>query len=246
MTIAPRKGNGRQAASNGLPSEKKRETRTWIAIGLVCGALAAAAEPAFAAPGQSINHVPEEIGPRVRRIYPRARENNHILIVNVDNAIPPDVFATTVTYAMSRINVNTWTNSIGKSVVAELIEKPARQKELFGEKAIIAVFLEKRDGTVGFLNAPGHWAMANVDGLDRDNPSAQTLKDRYAKTILKGVGYACGIGASVDDLCSLNYKSSTLQEMDKTDIRISPMAYFPMLSILQSIGGIEMTSPPYE
>lgn len=245
MAIAPRSDNGKQAATGGMQSKRKRETRIWFVIGLVCGALAAAI-PAFAAPGQRINHVPDEIGPNTRKIYPSAKENNHILIVNVDNAIAPEIFAKAVTYAMSRINVNTWTNSLSKSIVAELIEKPERQKELLGEKAKVAVFIEKREGAVGFLNVPGRWAMANVSALDDDNPSAQTLNDRYAKTILKGVGYACGIGASVEDLCSLNYESATLKGMDKTDIRISPMAYFPMLSILQSIGGVEMMSPPYE
>ena len=245
MAIAPKSENGKRTAARDLQSKRKREARIWFVAGLVCGALAAAV-PAFAAPGPRINHVPDEIGPNTRKIYPSAKENNHILIVNVDNAIAPEVFATTVTYAMSRINVNTWTNSLSTSVVAELIERPERQKELLGEKAKVAVFLEKREGAVSFLNAPGRWAMVNVSALDDDSPSEQTLKDRYAKTILKGVGYACGIGASVEELCSLNYESATLQGMDRTDIRISPMAYFPMLSILQSIGGIEMMSPPYE
>jgi len=239
-----------------------RETRKWFAIGAVVGALAAGlvafaapppgggsavrAQPGNAPVRPRINHVPERLAQGTRLIYPSAKEKNHVLVVNVGNALPADVFATTVTYAMSRINVNVWTNSMERSVVRELIERPERQREMLGDKAIVAVFVERNDRGVSFLNAPGHWAMLNMRGLDRDGPSAQTYRDRCAKMVLKGVAHACGVGASVDELCSLNYDSFTLKGMDKTDIRVSPMSYFPMLSTLQALGGPEIVSPAYE
>ena len=224
---------------------KRREARTWFAIGVVAGAVAAAI-PAFAAQGRHMNHVPEVLDPETRQIYPSARERNHVLVLNVGGAVPADVFGTVVTYAMSRININVWTNSIERSVVRELLDSPGRQGELLGDKAVVAVFLERNEGGVSFLNAPGRWAMVNMRGIDRDGPSAQTLRDRYAKMILKGVAHASGVGASVDELCSLNYDSFTLEGMDKTDIRISAMSYFPMLSTLQALGGASMVSPAYE
>lgn len=243
MAIAPSKTS---AARDSLSkATKKRDMRKWFLIGLVAG-IVLGAIPAFAAQGSKINHVPEKIGDDIRLIYPSASKRNHVLIVNVDDAVPADLFATAVTYAMSRININVWTNSLERSVVRELIEKPERQSEFLGPRAVVAVFLENNAEGVSFLNAPGHWAMVNMRGIDRDSPDAQTLRDRYAKMILKGVGHASGVGASVDELCSLNYDSYTLKGMDKTDIRLSPMAYFPMLSTLQALGGADMVNPAYE
>ena len=192
------------------------------------------------------NHVPEKLGPDVRKILPASKDKNHILIVNVNNAMPAETFGTVVTYALSRINVNAWTNTLDKSIVMDLIQRPACLKEKLGSHATVAVFIEKNAEGPSFLNAPGHWAMVNMRGLDRDNPDPQKLRDRYAKMVLKGIGHACGAGASVEDLCALNYDSYTLEGMDKTDIRLSAMAYFPMLSTLRALGGNEVTSPVYE
>lgn len=243
MAIAPTKTSAETNPQSKVI--KKREVKKWFLIGLIAG-IVLGAIPAFAAQGSKINHVPEKLGDDIRLIYPSAKERNHVLIVNVNNAVPAHMFSTAVTYAMSRININVWTNSLEKSVVKELIDKPERQSEFLGPRAVVAVFLEKNTEGVSFLNAPGHWAMVNMRGIDKDKPDAQTLRDRYAKMILKGVGHASGVGASVDELCSLNYDSYTLKGMDKTDIRLSPMSYFPMLSTLQALGGADMVNPAYE
>ena len=192
------------------------------------------------------NHVPDKLDPKSRLIHPSAQYHNHVLIVNVNNAIPSDVYPTIVTYTLSRINLNAWTNTLEKSIVKDLIANPQILKNKFSNRAIVAVFIEKNAEGPSFLNAPGHWAMINVRGLDKDGPDKNKLHDRYAKMILKGIGHACGAGASIDQLCALNYDSFTLSGMDKTDIRLSPMTYFPMLSTLRALGGVEITCPVYE
>lgn len=192
------------------------------------------------------NHVPATLDAETPRILPAAKDRNHVLIVNVGGAVPEDVFPTLVTYTLSRININAWTNSIDKSMVEGLIGNPDALAERFGKHAVVAVFLEKNEKGLSFLNAPGHWSMVNLRGLDRDKPDAQKLKDRMAKMLLKGIAHAAGVGASVDNLCALNYDSFTLLGMDKTDIRLSAMAYFPMLATLRALGGDDMVAPPAE
>ena len=87
---------------------------------------------------------------------------------------------------------------------------------------------------------------ANACGIEEGAADAQTVRDRYAKLILKGLAYACGGGASLEPTCSLFYGSFTPKGMDGTGIMISPTTYFPMLEILRGIGGPEMLTPAIE
>lgn len=212
----------------------------------VCGIAAGLAGVALAAQVPQLNHVPEKLSEDIRLISPKAAERNHVLIVNVGNAIAEKDFPTIVTYALSRICVNAWTNSIPESCWRNFVDEPENVAKRFGSHTTVAVFLERNERGLSFVNAPGHWSMVNLRGLDKDNPPPQVLRDRQAKMILKGIAHACGAGASVDDLCALNYNSFSLKGMDKTDIRISAMTYFPMLSTLQLLGGPECVSVDYE
>ena len=211
-------------------------------------ALAAAlvAQTVLGANVPHFNHVPEKLPDDIRQINPKAAERNHMLIVNVGGALSEADFSTVVTYALTRVNVNAWTNSIPTSMWRACIDRPELVKETFGPHATVVVFLEKNQQGFSFMNVPGHWSMINLRGLDKDSPTAQALRDRTAKMILKGMAHACGVGASVDELCALNYNSFTLKGMDKTDIRISPMSYFPMLSTLEALGGPEAVNVNYE
>lgn len=178
-----------------------------------------------------------------RPFFPEAAEKNHVLFVNVGNAIPVDQFPGIVEFAASRVQINIWTNSIAKSMIHELIDSPAALTNRFGPKCCTAIFIENNSIGYSFLNAQGSWSMVNMRGLDRDKPSPEVLRDRYTKMLLKGLAYACGGGASLESKCSLYYGSFTLEGMDKTGIQISPMSYFPMLETLRAIGGSDILSP---
>lgn len=183
---------------------------------------------------------------KIRDFLPGAAKRNHVVIVNVGQALPEVSFAKAARLAASRVNLNIWTNSIPKSIVMDLIRDPALLQKTFGPKCRVAVFVEKNAIGPSFLQAPGCWSLVNLRGLDKDKPDEAKLADRYAKMILKGLGHACGGGASLDANCSLFYGSFTLQGMDKTKLQISPMTYFPMLETLRQIGGHEILSPEME
>lgn len=178
-----------------------------------------------------------------RPFYPEAKSRFHVLFVNVGNAIPEAEFAQVAEYAASRVQINIWTNSIDKSVLHTLIENPSALTNLFGVKCGTAVFIENNPRGYSFLNAQGNWSMINLRGLDRDKPSPQKLMERRTKMLLKGLAFACGSGCSLEPKCSLYYGSFTLDGLDKTEIQISPMSYFPMLETLRAIGGAEILSP---
>ena len=198
----------------------------------------------FAAPvdPRPHDHVPATLD-GVRLIHPKSATRNHIVIVNVGHAVPDAMWAPAVTYAVSRVQLNVWTNTLGKSLLPAPLMDPSVVQRTFGDKAKVAVFVESNDHGPDFAQVPGSWSMVNVRKLTRDSPDAQTLKDRYAKMVLKGLVHASGGGATLDDKCSCFYESFTLKGMDKTGIQVSPMTYFPMLETLRGVGGTEILAP---
>ena len=163
------------------------------------------------------NHVPETMD-GVRPIYAKATTKNHVVIVNVNHAVPDAIWPLAVNYAASKLQLNIATNILDKSIVPELVKDTKALQRTFGEKAIVGVFIE-------------------------NNAQGPAFLDRYAKMILKGLGHACGGGASLDSSCALFYGSFSLQGMDRTAITICPQTYFPMLENLRAIGGGDITSP---
>ena len=211
---------------------------------IVIGISAAMALGAFAAP-QKKQHVPDRLD-QVRLIHPAAANKNHILAVNVGDAIPAGTWGDVVTYAVSRLQLNVWTNSVAAFDAAEFVADPAKVQKDFGGKAKVGLFFVNQPGKPRFIGAPGFWYAVNTCGVEAGAPDAQTIRDRYAKLILKGLAYACGGGASLDPKCSLFYASFTPEGMDGTGIMISPSTYFPMVEVLRGIGGTEMLSPAVE
>ncbi len=180
---------------------------------------------------------------KVRLISGAAAEKNHILLVNVGGAIPDADWRDTATYAASRLQINVWTNSVSQFDPAAYALDPVRGQRDFGAKAKVCVFIVDDPHLANVTGAPGCWCAVNVCNLKRDDPDRQTLRDRYAKSILRGFAYAAGAGASLEPMCSLFYGAVTLQGMDKTGIMIAPSTYFPMLEVLRAVGGTEMLSP---
>lgn len=175
-------------------------------------------------------------------IEPTAQSRNHLLIVNVGEALSPSEFGCAAEKAASVVEVNVWTNSIPKSIVPNLVDGSEDIKSRFGEKSKVVVFVEKKDNGPSFLHYPAHWAVVNLRGIDKDNPSGDVLALRQAKMILKGIGYASGAGATLEPVCVLGAMNATLSGMDKARLVISPMGYFPMLQTLKEVGGDDLVT----
>lgn len=208
----------------------------------IAATLIAVTSIGFGASATKKQQVPERLD-QVRLIQPAAATKNHILVCNVANAIPAESWGLVSTYASSRLQLNVWTNSTDKIDVPALVGDPTKCQKDFGEKSKVCVFLVDDPKLPQFVTIPRHFCAANVNHLKKNNPDQQTLHDRFAKTILKGMAYAAGSGATLENGCSLYYGSSTLEGLDKTGIMITPMAYFPMLETLRSIGDSEMLTP---
>ena len=207
----------------------------------------AAISTAVSAPnGQrsSQNHVPKTLV-GVRAISPEAAKFNHIVLVNVAGAIPDEDWTLATTYAVSLLQINVWTNSISSSVADRLSGEPSSTAAVLkNAKSKIGVYFENKPDQAAMVTAaPGFWCVVNIAALKKDSPSLQTYRDRVAKCVMKGLAAAAGGGATLEPFCSLFYGAQTLEGMDKTNIAISPMCYFPMLEILRGVGGSEMITP---
>ena len=178
-----------------------------------------------------------------RHFLPKSAERAHVLFVNVAGALSDSDFAQASELAYSRVQINIWTNSIGKSMMTELLSDPSVLRKRFGDKCAVAVFVERNEEGYSFMNAPGNWSIVNLRGTEKGAPSLKTLRDRRAKMLLKGLAFAGGSGSTLEPQCSLFYGSFTLDGMDKTKVQISPMSYFPLIETLRAIGGNPILTP---
>ena len=200
-----------------------------------------AAEPAKK--GRSQNHVPAKLDESIRPFYPKAAKRAHIVLVNVDNAIPPDIWPLATTYAVSRLQINVWTNSIKGSVLDKLVVNPGYTPTAVGNtNSLIGVYFERRKGGCTILSAPACWSVINVAPYLADAKDPQQIRDRYGKLVMKGIATACGGGNTLEPFCSMFYGAQTPAGMDKANIAIAPMCYFPMLETLRMVGGMDMAS----
>ena len=191
--------------------------------------------------------VADHVTTNVRRgISPAAKDINHVLVANVGGAVDEAVFSEAATYAISKLAINIWTNSLASFDADALPHDPKLVQKAFGEKAKVGVFLTKAGNAPQFMAVPGAWCRVNVEGLDAGSPDAQTFKDRVAKMVLKGLAYAAGSGSSLDARCSMFFGGATLEGLDNIGIRLSPGVYFPMLETLKRVGGHEIVTRPEE
>lgn len=191
----------------------------------------------------SQNHVPETLN-GIREFHPEAAKRSHIALVNVGEAVPEDLWRLATTYAASRLQLNVWTNAIAASVTDRLVKEPKSVAKILGnEHAMVGVFFEHREGGCDVLAAPGAWCVINVAAIEADKPDMQTLRDRMAKLVLRGLARVAGGGTTLEPFCSMFYGAQSLQGLDRTNIMLAPICYFPMLEILRGIGGNEMVSP---
>lgn len=189
-----------------------------------------------------VHHVPSTLN-NLRLLTPASAKHNHVLVVNVGNAIPEKDFGFLVTVVASRLQLNFWTNSIPASPVAAMLSDDTVFKRNFGEKAKIGVLIENTGDADDCLVSPGKWCRVNLKGLADGAKDRQTVLDRQAKAIMRGVAFACGGGAVLDGRSSTHFSSFSKDGLDKVGITITPDGFFPMLEVLRRVGGGEILSP---
>lgn len=213
-----------------------------VMVSCVCAALTTFAAGPMRMPQ---NHVPETLED-VRLFCAAAIERPHLLLVNVGGAVDAQDWDLSATYAVSRLQLNVWTNSVPALAKERLLEDAAFTEKLFSDlNAKIGVYFVNEPTSAPIIAAPGSWAIVNVAQAYSGSPSKQLLRDRLAKIVLKGIAAAGGGGHTVEPFCSMFYRSRSLQGLDGVNIMLSPMCYFPMLEVLRSVGGDDMTMPSY-
>lgn len=192
---------------------------------------------------RSQNHVPEKLDESIRPFYPQAAKHPHIVLVNVDGAIPDEVWSLATTYAVSRLQLNVWTNSLKASVLDKLVADPRYTPTAVGNpNSLVGVYFERRKSGCPLLASPAGFSVVNVEPYFADVKDPQLLRDRCAKLVMKGIATACGGGNTLEPFCAMFYGAQDPAGMDKASIAIAPMCYFPMLEILRAVGGAEMIS----
>ena len=186
-----------------------------------------------------MNHVPET-AEGLRPIVAAAKEANHLLVANA-GGIPAEDWPVVSTYALSRICLNTWTNSVEAAWLDGLMSSTNAVAARFGKMAKVGVFVCARPGAPREVACAGAWCVVNVWGYADDSPSRQTLRDRWAKAILRGVARAGGAMETANPECSFYSGVHVPADMDKTRIMLVPEAYFPALARFRAVGGHEMT-----
>lgn len=220
-----------------------KKTIPTLLIAALAAAAFAAPAPNAAKPRASQNHVPAALDASIRPFFPRAAKRPHVALVNVGGAIPEDIWALATTYAVSRLQINVWTNSIPTSVLDRLVADPGYTKTaLCDTNALIGVYFERRPSGCTILASPASWSVVNVAPFLADATDPQQIRDRYAKLVMKGLATACGSGNTLEPFCSMFYGAQNPAGMDRTNIALVPMAYFPMLETLRGVGGVDMAT----
>lgn len=215
-----------------------------LCVGGVLAVAAAFAAPAKKAAPRTKIHVPATME-GVKPIDPAVEKANHIVLVNVANAVPAADWPRISIFACSRLQINIWPTTAASSPLPEILKDPRALGRQFGDKAKVGVFLTDTDEAFPVVAAPGTWARVNLRFLKEDKPDAVTYADRVAKMILKGIAAAAGAGASLDISSANHAETFDVAGLDKRNITLTPDVYFPMLEVLRRVGGDELISPAF-
>lgn len=227
--------------------------KTLMVVALVCTAAAsfAAAPTVTFAPGKPavkkvrVNHVPET-AKGLQPISDLAKKYRHIELVNVNNAVPAADWDVITRYVAEAMPMNFYTNTLDKSITMDLITGKIQQHEkVLGEKAKVAVFIEKDgSGRPSFLASAGRWSSVDITKAVSSAPDAQTVKDRIAKYLMRGIAYAIGGGASMEGNSTLSGRVVSLEQLDQTPIVCPPMSLFPLVEAVDALTNHEGGSRP--
>jgi hypothetical protein len=169
----------------------------------------------------------------------RVDGTNVVCFVNVGKAVEEGQLQMLVEgFVPSVIGVNT---RVGSSESFDLMSRAnLRNKETrFGGDAKLFVYVVNDPDLPFLFSVPGYWSVVNIRGLDRDIAGdKEKFQQRLQKVLLKGLGFAAGIGANSDvGRCVMAMGSfETLKGIDSTSASYSPYAAFPMMDIFSAKG----------
>ncbi len=195
-----------------------------------------AVKPAQPAPPQK-NAVLEPIKDVDALLPADADQRAHVLFVNVGKALSDAEFREAAAYVRMKYMLNVAVCAAPKPFAQEVVADTAALKKRFGKNALIVVAVVKQEKSPSFINVPGFFSQVNLRGLDKDNPEELFLKKRTRQMFLKGLAHACGIGATIDNMCVMFCNSFTLEGMDRVSATFGPNAYFPIRELLRELGG---------
>jgi hypothetical protein len=176
-----------------------------------------------------IDDVPLE---RVATLLPADAKNQpHLLFVNVKQALPPETFKKAAAYIAMKYNWRIAVQDGTSSHAEEIAKDSASFRTAFGSNAVLVVEVVLDKKASSYLNVPGWYSQVNVQGLDKGDPDAIFQYKRVCQMLMKGLAQACGIGATLDDMCVMSYRSFTVEGMDEVSATYGPNAFFSMTSI---------------
>ena len=161
----------------------------------------------------------------------------HVLFVNVGKAVEPTQFQASVSNACIQAQVKWRTVSVPETTVEEVVVSREKQSAQWGKGAVLVVYLVNSPKLPGLLNLPGQCSLINIRALRTDNPSEQVYKVRLQRILMKGVGYAAGVGGNHDPRCVMYWKSFGIDGIDGTSSTFGPYAFFALQDILSAMGG---------
>jgi len=202
-------------------------------------AVLAASTPLYAEealPRPVLRHPVEEVS--IPDFLPaEAREQPHILFVNVGEALDSKACADAAAYIRSRWMIATWTNSVESVNISELMTTETHSRETHPKNAVLVVYVVNDEHAANFLTQPGSWALINVRGLDKDAPEPLLLTKRTRQMFLKGLCFAAGVGVNADVFCVMYAGGFTREGMDAVSATLSPFAYAPLMETLRRMVG---------
>lgn len=159
----------------------------------------------------------------------------HILFVNVAEAMKKDDFDFAVAKVAKAVPCPVRVDSA--DVLPDLLSKNDLEDFVDKKGAVIVVYVVRSESLPESFSCPRHWSVANLAPLESDAPSSEVLEARRAKIILRGLAYAAGAGATLEQRCIMFAGGLSLRELDAAPFALSPMAQLPMLVALEKLFG---------
>lgn len=161
---------------------------------------------------------------------------SRVVLVNVGGAVPGAVFERAVEELRRTGSFNYRIRGL-RAVDPGRLSRGGRAEidRLAGPDACVAVFVTCDPDGPGLLAQPGLWSLINARLMRYDQPEEARYEKRVLKLLMKGVGYAAGIGANPDSRCVMYHKSFSLDGIDATSASYGPYAMVPLMDTLRDL-----------